>query len=50
MKLTQGKLLKQSNWNDWQDSEYLQLNQYYDQGMFGMPQWVEDDTSVFHTV
>jgi hypothetical protein len=50
MKLTQGKLLKQSDWNNWQESEYLQLNQYYDQGMFGTPQQVDNDTSVFHTV
>ncbi len=34
MKLTRGKLLKQPDWSEWQDSEYLQLNQYYDQGMF----------------
>jgi hypothetical protein len=32
MKLTRGRLLKQDDWNDWQDSEYLQLNQYWDQG------------------
>ncbi len=30
MKLNRGKLLKQSDWNDWQELEYLQLNQYYD--------------------
>ena len=50
MKLTQGKLLKQPDWNDWQDSEYLQPNQYYDQGMFGSPQLVDNDATVFHTV
>jgi hypothetical protein len=50
MKLTRGKLLKQPDWSEWQDSEYLQLNQYYDQGMFGAPQWVDKDASVFHTV
>ena len=50
MKLTRGKLLKQPDWNDWQESEYLQLNQYYDQGMFGAPQHVDDTASVFHTV
>jgi hypothetical protein len=27
MKLTRGKLLKQDDWSDWQNSEYLQLNQ-----------------------
>ena len=50
MKLTRGKLLKQPDWSDWQESEYLQLNQYYDQGLFGTPQWVDEDASVFHTV
>jgi hypothetical protein len=50
MKLTQGKLLKQPDWNDWRDSEYLQLNQYYDQGLFGTPQLVDEDAAVFHTV
>ena len=50
MKLTRGKLLKQSDWNDWRDSEYLQLDQYYNQGMFGTPQYVTEDDAVFHTV
>ena len=50
MKLTRGKLLKQPDWSEWQDSEYLQLNQYYDQGVFGTPQWVDNNASVFHTV
>ena len=27
MKLTRGKLLKQPDWSDWRDSEYLQLDQ-----------------------
>ena len=50
MRLTRGKLLKQPDWGDWQESEYLQLNQYYDQGMFGIPQWVDATALVFHTV
>jgi hypothetical protein len=50
MKLTRGKLLKQSDWNDWQESEYLQLNQYFDQGMFGSPQLVDEDAAIFHLV
>jgi hypothetical protein len=29
MKLTRGKLIKGPDWTEWQDSEYLQLNQYY---------------------
>ena len=50
MKLTRGKLLKQSDWSDWRDSEYLQLDQYYNQGMFGAPQYVTEEDAVFHTV
>jgi hypothetical protein len=50
MKLTRGKLLKQFDWNDWQELEYLQLNQYYNQGMFSQPQVVKEDTVVFHLV
>ncbi len=29
MKLTRGKLFQQDDWNDWLESEYLQLNQYH---------------------
>ena len=50
MKLTRGKLLKQPDWNKWRDSEFLQLNQYDEQGMFGTPQLVDEDAAVFHTV
>ncbi len=50
MRLTRGKLLKQPDWTDWQESEYLQLNQYHDQGMFGKPLEVEEDAAVFHLV
>jgi hypothetical protein len=49
-KLTQGKLLCQEDWSDWQDSEYLQLDQYDSQGMFGDPVAVEEDDAVFHLV
>jgi gluconate kinase len=28
MKLTRGKLIHQEDWNDWLQSEYLQLDQY----------------------
>jgi hypothetical protein len=35
MCLTRGKLLKQDDWHDWQASEFLQLDQYDAQGMFG---------------
>jgi hypothetical protein len=37
MKLTRGKLINRDDWSDWQDSEFLQLNQYNAQGMFGDP-------------
>ena len=50
MKLTRGKLLKGPDWDEWQSSEYLQLNQYHTQGMFGTPTLVDDDAAVFHTV
>ncbi len=50
MKLIRGKLLQQQDWSDWQDSEYLQLNQYEDQGMFGQPVAVNEDDAVFHLV
>ena len=35
MRLTRGKLMKQPNWDEWQASKYLQLDQYDAQGMFG---------------
>jgi hypothetical protein len=33
MRLICGKLLQQDDWSDWQESEYLQLDQYDAQGM-----------------
>ena len=50
MKLTRGKLLCQDDWSDWQESEYLQLDQYDSQGMFGDPVAVEADDAIFHLV
>jgi hypothetical protein len=50
MYLTQGKLLKQLDWNEWQESEYLHLDQYYDQGMFGTPKPFSNDNAVFPLV
>jgi hypothetical protein len=35
---------------EWQESEYLQLNQYYDQGMFGTPKSFSNDDNVFPLV
>jgi hypothetical protein len=50
MKLTRGKLLKQPDWDEWRASEYLQLDQYDAQGMFGNPVEVDSDAAVFRTV
>jgi hypothetical protein len=36
MHLTCGKLTQQDDWSDWQHLEYLQLDQYNKQGMFGV--------------
>jgi hypothetical protein len=48
--LTRGKLLKQDDWADWQNSEWLQLDQYYSQFMFGDPVKVKDRSNVFFLV
>ena len=50
MRLTRGKLLKQPDWDEWQTSEYLQLDQYDAQGMFGQPVPRGKEMSVFHSV
>ncbi len=50
MRLTRGILLKQPGWDEWQTSEYLQLDQYETQGMFGQPVPRVKDMSVFHSV
>ncbi len=49
-KLTRGFLMKQSDWGDWQQAEYLQLDQYDLQHMFGDPAVVSDNSSVFNLV
>jgi hypothetical protein len=50
MKLTRGKLIQMEDWNDWRESEYLQLNQYHRQGMFGEPVAPPDGNAIFHLV
>jgi hypothetical protein len=50
MRLTHGRLLKQEDWTNWQHSEYLQLDQYANQGCFGAPMLVKKDDAVFHLV
>ena len=49
-KLTRGVLLKQADWEDWQKSEFLQLDQYELQGMIGEPVLVRDGNAVFNLV
>ncbi|KAL7529031.1 hypothetical protein ACHAXR_002756, partial [Thalassiosira sp. AJA248-18] len=41
MKLTHAKLFKQDDWDDWEQSEFLQMDQYEKQFMFGEPVPVE---------
>ena len=50
MCLTRGKLLKQPDWDEWQASEYLQLDQYDEQGMFSQSVPRVEDMAVFHSV
>ena len=50
MHLTRGKLLKQHDWKEWQALEFLQLDQYDAQGMFGTPVLVDSMVAVFHSV
>jgi hypothetical protein len=50
MRLTREKLLKQHDWEEWQASEFLQLDQYDAQGMFGLPVMVDSNAAVFHSV
>jgi hypothetical protein len=50
MKLTRGKLLRQDNWTNWQILEFLQLDQYDVQNMFGSPVVVESNEAVFNLV
>jgi hypothetical protein len=50
MKLTHGKLLCQNDWSEWQTSEFLQLDQYDSQDMFGSPEAVESNEAVFNLV
>ena len=49
-KLTRSKLHKQHDWDEWQSSEYLQLDQYELQYMFGDPVAVEKEEAVFSLV
>ena len=50
MHLTRGKLLKQLDWDKWQQLDFSQLGQYNKQGMFGPPMLMGDEMAVFHLV
>ena len=50
MRLIWDKLLKQHDWEEWQASEFLQLDQYHAQGFFGSPVMVDSKAAVFHSV
>ena len=50
MHLTRGKLTQQDDWSDWQHLEYLQLDQYDKQGMFGVLVPMKEEDAVFHLV
>jgi hypothetical protein len=47
MRLTRGKLLRQDDWSAWQASEFLQLDQYDAQKMFGPLVAATSDNTVF---
>ena len=49
-KLTRGKLIKQPDWNEWQEAEWKQLDQYWSQFMFREPVQVQSREHVFHLV
>jgi hypothetical protein len=49
-RITRGKLMKQDEWTDWEASEFLQLEQYVKQLMFGDPVQVESQSAVFNLV
>ena len=49
-KLTRGVLLKQDDWEEWQQSEFIQLDQYELQNMFGDPVIISEGFAVFNLV
>ena len=50
MRLIWDKLLKQHDWEEWQASEFLQLDQYDAQGFIGSPVMVDSKAAVLHSV
>jgi hypothetical protein len=49
-RLNHDKLIKQDYWAEWKASEYMQLDQYTAQVMFGELQYVTSDNAVFNLV
>jgi hypothetical protein len=49
-KFNRRSLQKQSDWPEWRDSEWIQLNNYDKQGMFGIPCTAPFDASIFFWV
>jgi hypothetical protein len=49
-RLTRGWLIKQDDWSDWNSLEFIQLDQYEAQGMFGEPHVVTSEEAVFNLV
>jgi hypothetical protein len=49
-KLSRGKLMKQDDWTEWNESEHLQLDQYEKQFMFGDPVRADNKSAIFYLV
>ena len=45
--MTRANLMKQDDWPDWEQSEFLQLNQYEKQEMFGPPGSIPSDENEY---
>jgi hypothetical protein len=50
VKLNCGKLMKQQDWSEWNELEFLQLNQYDMQLMFGTLVIATNKLAIFHLV
>lgn len=50
MKLTRGKLMRQDDWDAWHQAEFLQLDQYEKQNMFGTPCLPPSQSAIFNLV
>jgi hypothetical protein len=49
-RLTCGCLIKQDDWAEWNSSEFMQLDLYEAQGMFGSPQHITTEETIFNLV